>query len=267
MPNFFLFSKWHHTSHITHLTPEEVNVFLRIWGLWFALITVLLPPVFSEVILNDISDVVEDDVDIDPFSVKEEGCPFVLERHGLDIAKLNGDWKMPYASLNWIADIGMALFNHSMKMSQLTSICPTVTLSRSKVSRQSNATWTLIWKCPKLHGEFELRCWPHISNSVSKYTCWNNRENRDFLVMVAATDHENWIALVRCSPGEPGKPSEGMSWAILSKTVPLDPERVGDILSLIEGYGFDAFEYQTELSYIDCPAYKRDTLQSEGVSN
>ncbi|CAL8138286.1 unnamed protein product [Orchesella dallaii] len=223
----------------------------------------------------------EDDILINPFDVQEEGCPIVGERSELNLTmvglrqycisllklfiiyhllrlelhfKLDGEWRMPYASLNWIADIGMALYNRSVSMSLITAICPRIILSHRNVSSQTNVTWTLLWKCPKLHGEFELGCWPQSNLTVSKYICWNNKENRDLYMMVSATDHDQFIVLVRCSPGEPGKPSEGMSWAILSRQIPLNLDVADALLSLLVGYGFDVNEFQTQLAYDDCPA-------------
>ncbi len=72
--------------------------------------------------------------------------------------------------------------------------------------------------------------------------------------MIAATNHEDWIVVIRCSPKEEGNPSEGMSWAILSKVFPMD-SNVSDVLfGLLEGYGFDVKEFKTQLLYDDCPS-------------
>ncbi|CAL8120014.1 unnamed protein product [Orchesella dallaii] len=68
---------------------------------------------------------------------------------------LNGVWRMPYDSRNWIEEINMTVYNRALKESQIVSIYPRVTLSHNK---GHNTTWTLLWKCPKPKGEFELRC-------------------------------------------------------------------------------------------------------------
>ncbi|ODN01229.1 hypothetical protein Ocin01_05449 [Orchesella cincta] len=112
---------------------------------------ILFSPVSSE---ETVDQNLEGELEIDPFSVREEGCPIIIERNGLDLNRLNGSWKMPYSSLNWIADIGMALYNHSVKMSHIMTICPTIQIQRRASTKEDNSTWILVWKCPKLHGRF-----------------------------------------------------------------------------------------------------------------
>lgn len=74
--------------------------------------------------------------------------------------------------------------------------------------------------------------------------------------MVAATDHHNWILLIKCSPTELEfegvAPSEGMSWAILSKEIDMDSD-VSDVLfGVLDGYGFDVDGFKTQLFYKNC---------------
>ena len=72
-------------------------------------------------------------------------------------------------------------------------------------------------------------------------------------IMVAATDHESWILLVRCKIGvQVNQPGEGMSWAILSKSSNLHNDTANVIFGLLEGYGFDLRSFKFDYSYDSC---------------
>lgn len=83
---------------------------------------------------------------------------------------------MPFASLNWLADIGTALFNSSVKYSQIVSICPKISIKQGSGDKD-DAIWVLAFVCPKLKGAFELSCWRQNKHSLSKFVCWNDKED------------------------------------------------------------------------------------------
>ncbi|CAL8087059.1 unnamed protein product [Orchesella dallaii] len=219
---------------------------------WFCIFIIFINHFYRVCPAEIASDNLEYDTEYILQEVMEKGCPIIHERNKLNITKLNGDWRMPCASRNWIEEISMTIYNRTLKVSQIVSICPRVTLSHNK---GDNTTWTLLWKCPKLNVEFELRCWSQSNTTMSNFVCRKNEEEQDFYMMVGATNHYDWIVLVRCSsPEVTGRQSEGLSWVILSKKVPLDYETANLLLGLLSGYGFKVHEIQAKLSYDDCSA-------------
>lgn len=80
--------------------------------------------------------------------------------------------------------------------------------------------------------------------------------------MIAATDQSNWLVLIRCSAKEPGKPAEGMSWALLSRNLEINSDVRDVLFGLLEGYGFDVEEFKVQLLYDDCPPGTDDSLHT-----
>lgn len=169
-------------------------------------------------------------------------------------------------------------------MSQITSICPKIVIGETSTNVVRNGTFYMKFICPKLKGEFEIQCWYQNLHTKSKFSCWNQNEARkchtpdytqklnsyqhsnikisdcmlpkgDMYLMIAATNHDDWIVFVRCSAKEENRPAEGMSWAIFSKKVPLEDDVADVLFGLLDGYGFDVNEYKTNLMYNDCPPW------------